>query len=411
VIVSEVLRAIRQRDPRRLTPLEVALRARVERPSARAADRTASLCFETRPRARGGDGVWTIRFRRGEVSLLRGRVGRPDSTLIADHDTLVGVLEGTLQGVEEFLGGRLFVRGNLALPLELDDLLHPRTRDPRSPRCRRVTAGGIEGFYLEAGPVDGPPIVMLHGLGATSTSFLPTMWDLARDHHVFAVDLPGFGESDKPVRPLHAAYFARWVVAFMDALGIPRADLLGNSMGGRVAIEVALRAPERVRKLVLLTPSLAWRRFRVAARIVRLLRPELGVLPLPMLHAIVLLSIRRMFAHPERVPAPAMNGAADEFVRYFATRRGRIAFFSAAREIYLEDPHGRRGFWTRLSTLKPPALFVFGTKDRLVPHRFQRYVQRALPQATFTLLDDCGHVPQFELPDTTNAIVRDFLGR
>jgi pimeloyl-ACP methyl ester carboxylesterase len=106
-----------------------------------------------------------------------------------------------------------------------------------------------------------------------------------------------------------------------------------------------------------------------------------------------------------------MNAAADEVVRYFATPRGRVAFFSAAREISLEDPHGRRGFWTRLSTLKPPALFVFGTKDNLVPHRFQRYVQRALPQATFTLLDDCGHVPQFELPERTNAIVRDFLGR
>jgi pimeloyl-ACP methyl ester carboxylesterase len=116
-----------------------------------------------------------------------------------------------------------------------------------------------------------------------------------------------------------------------------------------------------------------------------------------------------MFARPDRVPAAAMNGAADEFVRYFATPRGRIAFFSAAREIYLEDPHGRRGFWGRLSKLAVPTLFVFGKKDLLVPHRFQRYVQRAVPHAEFELLDDCGHVPQFELPDATNALVRRFL--
>jgi pimeloyl-ACP methyl ester carboxylesterase len=407
VFVQEVLGALRGRKPHRLDPLEAALRSRVERPSARAALRTASLCFDTGAR----DGVWTIRFRGGQVTLHRGRVGKPDSTLIADRDTLVGVLEGTLQGVEEFLGGRLFVRGNLALPLELDDLLHPRSRDVRAPRCHRIRAGGIETFYLEAGPTDGPPVVLLHGLGATSASFLPTIWDLARDHHVYAVDLPGFGESDKPVRPLHAAYFSRWVESFMDAVGLEKADLVGNSMGGRIAIEVGLRSPDRVGRMVLYMPSLAWRRFRIFVRLVRVLRPELGVLPIPMLHAIVLQSIKTMFAHPERVPGPAMKGAADEFVRYFATPRGRVAFFSASREIYLEDPFGRRGFWERLPSLKPPTLFLFGEKDRLVPHGFQRHVQRALPGASFTLMDDCGHVPQFELPDRTNALTREFFGR
>jgi pimeloyl-ACP methyl ester carboxylesterase len=282
-------------------------------------------------------------------------------------------------------------------------------RDPRSPRCHRAKVADVETFYLEAGPVDAQPVVLLHGLGATSASFLPTFWDLARDHHVFAVDLPGFGESGKPVRPLHAAYFARWTVAFLDAMKIDRAHLVGNSMGGRVALEVALRSPERVQRLALLTPSLAWRRFRAAARLVRLLRPELGALPIPMLHGLVMQSLRTMFAHPDRVPVTAMRGAADEFVRYFATPRGRIALFNAAREIYLEDPHGTRGFWARLSTLSVPALFVFGKKDLLVPHKFQRYVQRAVPHAVCELLDECGHVPQFELPEITNRLVRDFL--
>ena len=84
---------------------------------------------------------------------------------------------------------------------------------PRSPRCNRVNAAGVESFYLEAGRPGAPRVIMLHGLGATSASFLPTLWDLARDHHVTPSNLPGFGESGKPVRPLHAAYFARWLVA------------------------------------------------------------------------------------------------------------------------------------------------------------------------------------------------------
>jgi pimeloyl-ACP methyl ester carboxylesterase len=252
--------------------------------------------------------------------------------------------------------------------------------------------------------------VLLHGLGATSASFLWTIWDLARDYRVIAVDLPGFGESGKPVRALHAAYFARWVIAFLDALKIDRAHMAGNSMGGRVALEVGLRAPERVHKLVLITPSLAWLRRRAAVRLVRLIRPEIAWVPLPLLHAVVVQSIKTMmFFRPERVHDCAIHGAADEFLRVFRTPRGRIAFFHAAREIYLEDPHGRRGFWDRLKALSCPALFLFGDEDRLVPHRFMRHVRQAVPHAQCELFEGCGHVPQFELPDLTHARMRAFL--
>jgi pimeloyl-ACP methyl ester carboxylesterase/putative sterol carrier protein len=418
VVVRDVLQLIQQQARRSwrpsalaesIDPLESALRSRIARPSASAAQKTARICFQATDA--GKTGVWTILFEKGEVTLAQGRPSNVSATLVAKQSVLIDVLEGRTPGVEAFLDGRLFVRGNLTLPLELDDLLDvdPAFRDVRSPRCHRVLAGGVRTFYLESGPSDAPPVVLFHGLGATSTSFLPLMWDLARDYRVISVDLPGFGESGKPVRPLHAAYFARWAVAFLDALAIDRAYLIGNSMGGRVALEVALRHPERAIRLGLLTPSLAWRRFRIAAGLVRILRPELAVLPIPMLHALVLQSIRTMFARPDRLPPAAMNGAADEFVRYFRTTRGRIAFFSAAREIYLEDPHGRRGFWNRLSKLEVPSLFVFGKQDRLVSHRFQRYVQRSVPHATCELLDDCGHVPQFELPERTNALVRAFF--
>jgi pimeloyl-ACP methyl ester carboxylesterase len=252
-------------------------------------------------------------------------------------------------------------------------------------------------------------VVLLHGLGATSSSFLPVLWDLARDHHVIAVDLPGFGESDKPLRRLRPAYLARWMVAFLDAVALPRANLVGNSMGGRVALEVGLRAPDRVDRLVLLAPSMAWRRYRAAAGLVQVLRPELAAVPLPVLHRFVVRFVRSLFAHPSRVPGPAMNAAADEFVRIFATARGRIAFFHAAREIYLESPHGTHGFWDRLTGLKPPALFIFGDKDWLVPRAFVRHVRQALPSATCETFHDCGHIPQFEFPERTSSRIRSFF--
>jgi pimeloyl-ACP methyl ester carboxylesterase len=182
-------------------------------------------------------------------------------------------------------------------------------------------------------------------------------------------------------------------------------------MGGRVALEVGLRAPERVDRLVLLCPSMAWRRFRFGAGLVRLLRPELAALPLPALHALVVRVLRSMFARPARVPDAAMRAAADEFVRVFATARGRIAFFNAMRQIYLEEPHGRHGFWDRLPELSRPSLFVFGHHDWLVPRAFERFVARAVPHAECVVFDDCGHVPQYELPDRTHALMRRFLAR
>lgn len=405
--------------------IEAALHARVARTSDRAAVRRARLAFASCPggpgtaqtfggfapfRFDGGAaGVWTIDLRKGQARLSAGRKRRVDSTIYADPDTLTAVLEGRLTGVQAFLEGRLLLRGNIALALELDDLFPPPSRDPRAPRCHRVMADGVRSFYLEAGRRGAPTVVLVHGLGATSASFLPTVWDLAVDHHVIAVDLPGFGESDKPLRALHPEFFARWLVALLDALSIEKAHIAGNSMGGRVALEVGIRSPSRVDRLVLLAPSLAWRRYRFGVGLVRLLRPEIAVTPLPVLHRLAVGVLRSLFAQPRRVPRAAMEAAADEFVRVFATPRGRVAFFHAAREIYLEDPHGVRGFWDRLPSLSRPALFVFGDRDWLVPRAFARHVRRALPNARCELLHDCGHVPQFELPDETHRLMRGFF--
>ncbi|MGZ3456496.1 MAG: alpha/beta fold hydrolase [Polyangiales bacterium] len=384
--------------------LEDALRARFARPSARAAEISADVVFDA-----GSAGVWTVRLRNGRADLRSGRALRASATLSADPETMLAAVEGRTVGIDAFLRGQLTFRGNIALALELDDLFHPSERGPRAPRARRVEVGGLTTFFLEAGPPDAPPVVMLHGLGATSASFLPSVWALSTDHRVIAMDLPGFGESGKPLCALRPAFFAEHVIGLLDALAIPRAHLLGNSLGGRVAIEVGLRAPERVGKLALLAPSLAWRRFRFAVRIVSLLRHELGLIPIPVLRWIVLRVLDAMFAVPERASPAAMDAAADEFLRVFSTARGRIAFLSATREIYLEDPFGSDGFWERLRELERPALFVFGAKDRLVPRGFAKHVRETVPGARCEILDDCGHVPQFEMPDRTHALVRSFF--
>ena len=395
------LDSCRRPSSRTGSALEAALSARVAKPSQRAAARSARIVFDAGRRC-----VWTVEIDEGKASMRRGRASHSTATITSDAETLLDVLDGHLAGVSAFLDGSLSMRGNIALTLELDDLLPPSRRHPQAPRCHRVNALGVESFYLEAGDRDRPTVVLFHGLGATCASLLPTLVDLSRDHHVISVDLPGFGESDKPARRLDTAYQADWAVAFLDAVGVERAHLVGNSMGGRLALEVGLRAPARADRLVLLAPSLAWRRYRAAARFVRLLRPELAATPLPVLHGLVVRFLRSMFAQPKRLSHPAANAAADEFVRLFATPAARIALFNAAREIYLEDPHD---FWNRLPGLEWPALFIFGDKDWLVPRAFERHVRKALPAARCETFDDCGHVPQFEHPDRTHARVRSFL--
>jgi pimeloyl-ACP methyl ester carboxylesterase len=362
----------------------------------------ASVTFDA------GHAAWTLLLEGPRMRMVHGRVPGAGTVVRADTRTLADVVEGTDSGIYAFLDGRLVMRGNIALVLKLDGTDAPG-RPAHFPRARTVHAGGVDTFYLEAGA--GPPVVLLHGLGATNASMLPTMAELSRDHRVLAPDLPGFGDSGKPVEAYHPAFYAHWLEDFLDAVGVERAVLVGNSMGGRISIEMGLRRPERVGALVLFAPSLAFKRFREATSLVRLAAAEIGAMPLVVPRPIVMTVLRMMFARPERLRDAWYEAAADEFARVFATPRGRMAFLSAARQIYLEDAHGEAGFWDRLPALTPPALFLWGDADQLVPWRFSRHVEAVLPQARSVVIDDCGHVPQFEHRERTHALVRDFLDR
>lgn len=372
--------------------------------------RTATVVLDT------GHSQWTVELLRGTPRVRRGAALRPTLVVRGSQQVLTEVVAGRASGVHSFLDGEITVRGNLALSLQLDGLFSSDGKDaegsPRPvefPRSQSVTAMGIRTAYLEAGPPDAPPVVMLHGLGATNASLLPCLADLARDHRVIAPDLPGFGESQAPAASYTPAWFAAWLEALQHELGARRAVLLGNSLGGRIALEAGLTHPSSVRGLLLLTPSPAFRRLREWVPAVRLMRPELARLPVPLSHPLVAAGIRGMFARPERLSKAWYDAAADEGVRVFRSRSHRVAFFATARQIFLEDAHGRHGFWDRLPALTPPALFVWGDRDRFVPSSFARHVENALPEARSVVLEDCGHVPQFEQPDRTMALVRDVL--
>jgi pimeloyl-ACP methyl ester carboxylesterase len=365
--------------------------------------RTAAVVLDC-----GDAGTWTIRLAQGRAGVRRG--ARPAWALHVrtTAPVLADVVAGRSSAVLAFLDGRLSVRGDLSLAMALDGLFRTDAGDP-SPRCREVEAMGVRTSYLEAGPADAPPVVLLHGLGASGASMLPVLADLMRDHRVLAPDAPGFGASAAPRGPYTPAWFAAWVEAFQRATGSRGAVLVGNSLGGRIALEAGLTRPGSVRGVVLLAPSPAFRRLRQVVPFVRLVTPRLGALPVLMHSRMAAEGLRAMFSDPSRLPDTWFDAFADEMVRVLADRAHRVAFLACARQIYVEDAYGRNGFWQRLPGLLPPALFVWGDRDRLVPSSFARHVADALPSAGQVVLEDCGHVPQFEHPVETAAMLRGFL--
>jgi pimeloyl-ACP methyl ester carboxylesterase len=340
----------------------------------------------------------------GVATLEPASTDEPDATLSADAATWREIAADVRGGMTAYQQGRLHVRRNLHLGVGF--LAATSGEDsPRRLRFEEVRTRSGHISTLQAGA--GDPVLAIHGLGATKASFLPTVAALAGRHRVIALDLPGFGESGKPLgAPYDARFFAEAALELLDALGLERAHLIGNSLGGRIALEVGLRAPERVGRLVLLAPSMAWRRKRPWAPLLRAVRPELGIIQ-PTSRAAVEQVIDRV------IPGARDGWAAagvDEFMRTYLTRRGRAAFYAAARQIYLEEPDGDDGFWPRLKALTVPSLFVWGRRDTLVPIGFARHVTDALPQAEHLELD-CGHVPQLERPRETHAAAIAFLSR
>jgi pimeloyl-ACP methyl ester carboxylesterase len=374
--------------------------------SSALADERGSVVFEAPP-----VGSWTIRFDRGRVRLQRGRAARPRSRITADPATMAAVLDGRISGVEAYLDHGLTVRGDLAFALQMDGAFDVGERPTSHPVVKAATVLGVRCVYLEAGPPDAPPLLLLHGLGGTNASMLPLLPDLARDHRVIAPDLPGFGASGAPHWRYRASNLAAWLRAFQEAIAATPATIIGNSLGGRVAIEAGLANPELVERLILLCPSPAFRQFRQFVPLVRLLPPDAALSPLPLPHRAIVMAIRSIFAEPDRLPDAWYDSAADEHLRVMKRYGHRRAFYSAMREIYLEAAYGENGFWDRLPHLRVPALFVWGDRDWLVPASYGRYVDRAVPHAESVVLADCGHVPQFEHPNRTAELIREFLSR
>ncbi|MGI8579765.1 MAG: alpha/beta fold hydrolase [Solirubrobacteraceae bacterium] len=354
---------------------------------------------------------WEVRATEHGVRVRKGLTRRkPDVTLSTDGETWLKLREGEMSGLEAYQQRLLAVRGNIDLSIGFEGLFRLPNGRPPLQRVHEVRVGRhcVSTLIMGSGPRE---VILLHGLGGTRASFFDTAAALSPSYRVHALDFPGFGSSSKPASGRYnARWFADIVRGYMDEQGIERAHVVGNSMGGRVAIELGLIAPERVSALGLLCPAVAFVD-RTFHPIVRMLRPELGFLPHRIAKTMVRQQFWSLFSDRDLVDPSVADVVVDEFQRIYGSAGARYAFHSSARNIYLERPFGRGGFYPRLASLEPPALFVWTSHDKLIPSAFGKHVGEWLPSAEQVVIDSCGHVPQVERPEETNALLTRFFDK
>ena len=354
--------------------------------------------------------TWEVRCTSQTARVRKGGTRRrPDVTLSTDSDTWMRLRRGEFSGIEAFQRRLLTVRGNLDHAIAFEGMFRLLGGRPPLLEIHDIPVGRRRISTLTMG--NGPDVLLLHGLGGTRASLFETAAALSRSYRVHVPDLPGFGSSCKPaIGGYNAAWFADIMLGLLDELGVERTHVVGNSMGGRIAIELGLTTPERIGALGLLCPAVAWLR-RGLHPVVRLMRPELGLLPHQLRRSVVASQFWGMFCDREAIDPAVADLVVDEFQRIYHSAGARYALLASARNIYLEAPFGRNGFYRRLAELRTPALFVWGTHDCLVPAAFSRHVRKWLPAAEQVTLERCGHVPQVERPEEVNALLLDFFHR
>jgi pimeloyl-ACP methyl ester carboxylesterase len=355
-----------------------------------------------------GGQPYTISVADHGCTVREGPGDSPHTVISTEPETWLAIDQGLITGGQAFLDHRLTAQGNLDLAVRLETLFRPyrRTRKATDMDQIEVRADGLTLSCYALGK--GVPVMLLHGLGASKITWLPLLAPLGQRYRVIVPDLPGHGESEKPRHEYTPRFYARVVRHLMDALEVERAAVVGNSLGGRIALELALRSPGRVAGLALLDPSVPGLRWRYMMGFTRMFPTRIGTIPFPLRERWMEVLIRRLFARPDRLPSGGYSSAASEFIRIYRNPLARMAFVSTLRHIVTER---HDSFFASMRRIKQPALVIFGEQDRLVPPRLGVRLAQHLPNSELVVLPDIGHVPQFEAAEDTLELLTGFLDR
>lgn len=255
----------------------------------------------------------------------------------------------------------------------------------------RLGVNNIGMHYVESGR--GSPFLLLHGVGGSHEMWLPIVSDLARSHRVIAADHRGHGASDKPRGSYTISLFCQDWLALMGALKVDRAHLVGLSMGGAIAMRLAVEHPERVRSLVLVDTWAYSHPDFLALMRKRLERLASGDLAAYAEEAI------------PQVYSPAFIAANPEALAQYRARVAQLNPDSVRAAVEACMSHDMRG---RQAEIKAPTLVVVGSEDRLTPLHHSEYLARTIPGARLVIIKRSGHIPHLEQPREFLKVVGDF---
>jgi len=270
-----------------------------------------------------------------------------------------------------------------------------------------IEVAGLPARYLTAGT--GPSLVLLHGAGDNALDWRWVMPHLAATHRVYAPDLPGSPDSARPAADYSPAFFERFVAGFLDTLGVERAVMVGNSLGGLISLRLALSEPARVTALVLVDSAGLGRAVNPAFTSVNVFGPFETAIPFwrtPVgAYQRAWGRTALLFAHPPgSVP------------REWLAEQCRLALWPGYLEAHLTalralvGPFGQREVLVdRLPSLKIPTLVVWGARDRVFPESHAREAIAHLPEGSLALIPECGHMPHVEYPDRFLVALDGFL--
>lgn len=271
----------------------------------------------------------------------------------------------------------------------------------------RLARGAFDGLvlhYVVAGR--GPAVVLLHGLGGFAESWRWNIEALAERAVVYALDLPGFGQSAKPRARYGLDFFAGALGAFLDTLGLGRVSLVGHSLGAAVALAYALARRERVDRLALLAALVpGFYRLSLPYRVCAL--PLVGdALAVVRCAPLYRASIARCFHDPRREEVDFLVNWAFEAR---TGRDSRLAFLRTLRHARTDLVDRAADYRRALAALDRPVLLVHGRRDPVIPALCCDRAAAVLPRASVRWLDACGHFPHIEHPRAVNEWLGEFL--